>query len=150
MSRTTRRVLAAIVIVLAGVGELVLAGGQVHMCLGPLGMTPIQCAKVTGIVPTTPIAVPVFALAFAFAAVLLAPVRSGRRVQALIAAAAAAGVGAFAFAVLSPRIWTGVDSAGASLSIELPFDGAALVTVLVAAATIGALGWGHVVDRRSG
>jgi hypothetical protein len=150
MSRTARRVLAAIVIVLAGVGELVFAGGQVHMCLGPLGVTPIQCAKVTGIVPTTPIAVPLFALALAFAAVLLAPVRSGRRVQALIAGAAAAGVAAFAFAVLSPRIWTGVDSAGASVSIDLPFDGAALVTVLIAAATVGGLGWVHLVARRSG
>ncbi|MEA2544874.1 MAG: hypothetical protein QOI09_147, partial [Chloroflexota bacterium] len=60
MSRTARRVLAAIVIVLAGVGELVFAGGQVHMCLGPLGVTPIQCVKVTGIVPTTSLAVPLF------------------------------------------------------------------------------------------
>ena len=150
MSRTARRVLAAIVIVLAGVGELVFAGGQVHMCLGPLGVTPIQCAKVTGIVPITSVAVPLFALALAFAAVLLAPVRSGRRVAALIAGAVAAGAAAIAFAVLSPRTWTGVDSAGAPVSIDLPFDGAALVTVIVAAATIGALGWVHLVARRSG
>ena len=150
MSRTARRVLAAIVIVLAGVGELVFAGGQVHMCLGPLGVTPIQCAKVTGIVPITSVAVPLFALALAFAAVLLAPVRSGRRMEALTAAAVAAGAAAIAFGVLSPRTWTGVDSAGAPVSIDLPFDGAALVTVIVAAATIGALGWVHLVARRSG
>jgi hypothetical protein len=71
-------------------------------------------------------------------------------VAALIAGAVAAGAAAIAFAVLSPRTWTGVDSAGAPVSIDLPFDGAALVTVIVAAATIGALGWVHLVARRSG
>jgi hypothetical protein len=150
MSRTRHRVLAAIVIVLAGAGELIFAGGQVAMCLGPLGVTPIQCAKVTGIVPTTPMAVPLFALAIAFAALLLAPVPSGRRVQALLVGAGAAAAASIAFVVLSPRIWTVVDSAGAPVSIDLPFDTAALITVVVIAATIGALGWVHLIARRSG
>jgi len=149
MSSTTRRVLAAIVIVLAGAGELVFAGGQVAMCLGPLGVTPIQCAKVTGIVPTTTIAAPLFALAVAFGALLLAPVPSGRRVQAMTAGAVAAAAAAIAVAILAPRIWTGVDSAGVAVSIDLPFDGAALLTVVIAAATIAALGWVHLVARRS-
>jgi hypothetical protein len=150
MSRLRHRVLAAIVIVIAGVGELIFAGGQVAMCLGPLGVTPIQCARATGIVPTTPIAVPLFALALAIGAMLVAPALSGRRVQALLAGAVAAASGAIAYIVSAPRIWTGVDSAGASVSIDLPFDTPALLTVVVATATIGALGWVHLVARRSG
>ena len=150
MSRLRLRVLAAIAIVVAGIGELIFGGGQVAMCLGPLGVTPIQCAKATGIVPTTPMAVPLFALAIAISAVLVAPVPSGRRVQALRAGAIAAASGAIAFIVAAPRIWTGVDSAGAPVSIDLPFDTPALLSVVVAAATIGALGWIHLVARRSG
>ena len=148
-----RRVLAAILIFVAGVSELVFAGGQVAMCLGPLGVTPIQCAKATGIVPTTPIAVPLFALAIASGVLLLAPVRAGHRRTALVAGAIAAGVAGLAFVVLSPRIWTSVDSAEAPVSIDLPFDVGALATVVVVAATVGALGWAHVVgpalDRRT-
>jgi hypothetical protein len=113
-------------------------------------VTPIQCAKATGIVPTTPMAVPLFALAIAISAVLVAPVPSGRRVQALRAGAIAAASGAIAFIVAAPRIWTGVDSTGAPVSIDLPFDTPALLSVVVAAATIGALGWIHLVARRSG
>jgi hypothetical protein len=140
-----RRDLAAILIFVAGVGVLIFAGGQVAMCLGPLGVTPIQCAKVTGIVPTTPIAVPLFALVIACGVLVLAPVPAGRRRMALAAGAIAAGAAAIAFVVLSPRTWTGVDSAGAPVSIDLPFDVGALATVVVIAATIGALGWVHLV-----
>jgi hypothetical protein len=74
MSRLVRRVLAVVLIAVAGLGELIFGGGNVAMCLGPLNVTPIQCAKVTGIVPTTPIAVPLFALAVAVGAMLLAPI----------------------------------------------------------------------------
>jgi hypothetical protein len=91
-----RRVLAAILIFVAGLGELIFAGGQVAMCLGPLGVTPIQCAKVTGIVPTTPIAVPLFALVIASGVLLLAPVRAGRRRTALVAGAIASGAAGIA------------------------------------------------------
>ena len=48
----SHRVLVAIVILLAGTGAFIFAGGKVAGCLGPLGVTPIQCAKVTGIIPT--------------------------------------------------------------------------------------------------
>jgi hypothetical protein len=37
MRRLRLRVLAAIAIVVAGIGELIFGGGQVAMCLGPLG-----------------------------------------------------------------------------------------------------------------
>lgn len=147
MSHRVRRVLAAILIFVAGIGELVLAGGQVAMCLGPLGVTPIQCAKVTGIVPTTGIGVPLFALAVAVGLLLIAPISAGRRQRALRAGAVAAGGAAIAFA-LWPRTWTGVDSAGAPVSIVRPFDGFGLVTVAIIAATIGALAWAHLVAPR--
>src|SRR5258706_15709997 len=97
-----RRVLAAILIFVAGLGVLVFAGGQVAMCLGPLGVTPIQCAKVTGIVPTTPIAVPLFALAIASGVLLLAPIPAGRRRTAVVAGATPAAAPRTAFFVLSP------------------------------------------------
>ena len=147
MSQRVRRVLAAILIFVAGVGELIFAGGQVSMCLGPLGVTPIQCAEVTGIVPTTPMAVPLFALVVASGVLLLVPIQAGRRSTAVVAGAIAAGAAAIAFAAW-PRTWTGVDSAGAPVSIERPFDNGALATVLVIAATIGALGWAHAVGPR--
>jgi hypothetical protein len=143
-----RRALAAILIFIAAVGELIFAGGQVAMCLGPLGVTPIQCAKATGIVPITPIAVPLFALALASGVLLLAPIPAGRRRTAVVAGAIAAGAAGIAFVVLSPRTWTGVDSAGAPVSIDLPFDIGALATVVVIAATVGALAWAHLVAPR--
>lgn len=142
-----QRVVAAILIFVAGLGELIFAGGQVAMCLGPLGVTPIQCAKVTGILPTTPIAVPLFALVIASGVLLLAPIPAGRHRTALVAGATAAGAAGIAFVVLTPRIWTGVDSARAPVSIDLPFDVGALATVVVIAATFGALGWAHLVGR---
>ena len=144
MSLVVRRILAVFLIVLAGVGELIFGGGQVAMCLGPLNVTAIQCANVTGVVPTTPIGIPVVALAIAVGALLLAPVPANGRPRAILAGAVAAGASVILFAIW-PRTWTGVDSAGGPVSIERPFDGFGLTTVAIIAATVGALTWAHVV-----
>jgi hypothetical protein len=145
VSPLVRRVLAVVLIVVAGMGVLIFGGGQVAMCLGPLNVTAIQCAKVTGIVPATGFGIPLFAVAVAVGVLLLAPVPSGKRRRALHAAAIAAGATAIVFAVW-PRTWTGVDSAGAPVSIERPFDVAGLATVVIIAASVAALAWAHLAS----
>jgi hypothetical protein len=140
------RVAAATFLIFIGVvGELVFGGGHVGTCLGPIGITPIQCARVTRMVPATPIADPLFALAIAVGVLMLAPVPAGRRASALLAGAIGACAGAIAFVALAPRTWTGLGPSGGLESIDLPFDVPALATVVVVVATIGILGWAHAV-----
>jgi hypothetical protein len=140
------RLVAATFLIFVGVvGELAFGGGQVATCLGPIGITPIQCARVTRMVPATPIAAPLFALTIAAGLLLLAPVPAGRRASALLAGAIGACAGAIAFLARAPRTWTGLGSSGSLESIDLPFDAAALATVVVIVATLGILGWAYVV-----
>jgi hypothetical protein len=136
-----RRVLAAAVVVLAGIGALLLAGGRVAGCLGPLGVTPIQCAKATGFVPTVGPGLPVAALAISIGLALLAPIPAGRRRGAIVAGAIGALAAAATFAVAWDRTWTGVDAGGQMLSIDRPLDLEALATAAILAAVGGAEGW---------
>ncbi len=141
MKLSRARISTALVVVLAGLGALVFAGGQVAGCLGPLGVTPIQCAKATGIVPTVGPGLPLCALALLSGVLILVPIPAERRRGATIAAGLAAGIVAVVFAAAWERTWTGVDSAGRLLSIDRPLDLGALAAVAFLAAAAGALGW---------
>jgi hypothetical protein len=145
MKPSRRRVLAAVLVVSAGLGAGLAAGGQVAGCLGPLGVTPIQCAKATGIVPTVGPALPLFTLAAALGTLILVPVPADRRRGTTMAGGLCAVVAAMVFATAWESTWTGVDSAGTMLSIPRPLDLGALAAVAILAATVGALGWAFVV-----
>jgi hypothetical protein len=145
MKPSRRRVLASLVVVLAGLSALVVAGGHVAGCLGPIGVTQIQCAKAMGFIPTVGPGLPLCLLAVALGLLILYPIRAGRRRGATIAAGLAGGVVAAAFATAWERTWTGVDSAGRMLSIDRPLDLGAVAAVAILAATAGGLAWGRVV-----
>jgi hypothetical protein len=73
------RVGVAALLVLLGVTAFGLLGGQIQACLGPLGVTAVQCFKATGVVPDVGIGLPVLALTIAVATIVVAPVPAGRR-----------------------------------------------------------------------
>ncbi len=145
MKPSRRRLAAALGAFLAGVGAFVFAGGQVAGCLGPLGVTPIQCAKALGMVPMVGPGLPLAALGVAAGIAFLVPIPAGRRRGSVIAAGVTAGVAAAGFAALWDHSWTGVNSAGRMLSIDRPLDLGALAAAAVVAGLAGALAWAHVV-----
>ena len=144
----SHRVLVAIVILLTGTGAFIFAGGKVAGCLGPLGVTPIQCAKVTGIIPTIGLGLPVLAATAALAVLILVPTPPGRRRESALAALLGAGVAALAVVMSWERTWTGVDSAGRTISIDRPVDLAVVATAAVLAATAAGLASAFVGQPR--
>ena len=145
MHLSRRRVVGALLLLVAGVATFLFAGGQVSMCLGPLNVTEIQCAKAIGRVPTVGHAPLAAALFTALGALIVAPIPARRRLGAVGAALIAAIGTAVAFVATWESVWTGVDSAGAPVSMDRPLDVDALATAVVVAATLGAMAWAHVV-----
>ena len=145
MKASRRRLVGALVVVLGGLVAPLFAGGRVAGCLGPLGVTEIQCAKALGFVPTVGPWLPLCLLAIAFGLALLFPVPAGQRREAGVAAGLAAGIVAAAFAMTWERTWTGIDSAGRMLSIDRPLDLGAMAAAAILPGVAGALAWGHVV-----
>jgi hypothetical protein len=148
MRITRRRAVGALALVAAAVCGLVFGGGQVGMCLGPLGVTQIQCAKATGIVPTVGPGLPLCTFAAALAVVLIAPIPTSRLRPGVAVGALAAGVAAIVFAATWESTWTGLDSAGRMLAIERPLDLAALATAAIVGFVVGLMGWAHVIAPR--
>ena len=141
MKPSRLRILTSCAVVLSGLSAFLFTGGRVAGCLGPLGVTEIQCAKALGFVPTVGPGLPLSALAVAVGLLLLAPIPAHCRRGAMIVAALAAGIVAASFAMVWERTWTGVDSAGRMLSIDRPLDLGALVAAAVLAAAVGAQAW---------
>jgi hypothetical protein len=146
MKPSRRRVLGAILVVAAGLGGLIFAGGQVGACLGPLGVTPIQCAKALGYVPTVGLGLPFFAAAAALGVLVIVTIPAGQRRGALIAAVVAAGIASVVFSATWVRTWTGVDSAGRMLSVDRPLDFAVAAALAIVAALVAALAWAFVAE----
>jgi hypothetical protein len=95
----------ALLLLLAALAA-VFSGGQVAMCLGPLGVTVVECWAATGVPP---------------------------RLAAAVAAAAALVAGATCLA-LRPATMSGPTSTGKVISINLPLEPALLATAAVAGA----------------
>jgi hypothetical protein len=150
MSPSGHRVPAAVVAIFAGLGAFLFGGGRVAGCLGPLGVTPIQCAKALGFVPTVGPGLPLCLLGVALGLLVLFPIPAGRRLPAVIAGGLSAAVASAAFAAAWDRTWTGVDSTGTILSIDRPLDLGALAAAAILAATAGALVRGRVVASVGG
>ena len=138
MSRDTR-VIVAINLVLLGAAAALFFGGRFGMCLGPLGVTEVQCARATGVVPDIGIGLPVLALTIAVATFVVAPVPVGRRLPVLICGILGGATGGAAFLVLRPRTMEGFDSGGTWISIPRPLDTGALAIAVVFGALLGTI-----------
>jgi hypothetical protein len=147
MSAAVRVLGAGVLVLLGGTAEVFLSG-QYPACLGPLGVTAVQCAKASGVVPQVGIGLPIFALAVAAAAVLVAPRPAGRGRIALFGAILGAVVGGLAFLALRPVTMEGLDSTGAWISIPRPLDLGALATAAVVAAALGVFVLGRIPLNR--
>jgi hypothetical protein len=133
------RLIVAVNLVLLGAIALLFLGGQLGMCLGPLGVTPVQCAQATGVVPDVGIGLPVFALTIAVATFVVVPPPVGRGLPIVFGGILGGAIGGAAFLVLRPLAMEGFDSGGTWISIPRPLDTYALSTAVVVGALLGAI-----------
>ncbi|MCJ7711386.1 MAG: hypothetical protein MUQ32_11235, partial [Chloroflexi bacterium] len=136
---TAARVLVAGILVLLGATAALFFGGQVGMCLGPLGVTAVQCAQATGVVPDVGLGLPFLALMISLATFVIAPVPAGRRLRVLVAGILGGAIGAAAFLALRPLTMEGFDSNGTWISIPRPLDPYVLATAIILAALLGTI-----------
>ncbi len=110
-------------------------------CLGPIGVTGIQCAKATGIYPSVGPGMPILGASLLFAAVVGIP-ESPIGWRRLLVAGAGAGIGIAVYIWLRPTTWSGPTSTGEVITVALPFDLSALVVAgLVGASAALVLDW---------
>lgn len=141
MNRPLRiRLALAVLLIGSGLSAWLFMGVQVGSCLGPLGVTQVQCVEATGIYPTAGWGTPMFAVTLALAANVLLPglMRPGGPVA--IAALGGAAIGASAYLAFRPLRLEGLTSYGEFLSLPLPVDPPAVVAVAVATATASVVG----------
>jgi hypothetical protein len=146
VGRLGARVLIAGLLVLLGGLAPLFFGGQIPMCLGPLGVTGVQCARATGILPNVGVGLPVLALTILVATFVVAPVPAGRRLPVLAGGIIGGAIGGAAFFARRPLTMEGFDSTGTWISIPRPVDTYALTTAVVVGALLGAI----VLRRVSG
>jgi hypothetical protein len=114
----------------------IVLGPQVPMCLGPIGVTAIQCDAALGRTPTAGPALPVIVSIFGAAALLVVGPFRDRRAAA-VGAALGAMIGGGGYLRLRPTEMHGPISNGAVISIALPVDPPALVAAVLAGAVGG-------------
>jgi hypothetical protein len=133
VSRQLRLLLAGGV-VLAGLVAAVTLGGSVARCLGPLGVTGIQCAQASGWYPSVGAGLPALVACLGIAALVAAP---ELRRPAPLAGLLLGGVAASAvYLGLRPTTWTDATSTGQVITLPLPLD----LTALAYVGLLGALG----------
>ena len=133
----TRRLMLGALIVLVGVPvALVFGAGSVGMCLGPVGVTAVECAKVTGQFPTVGLGLPMLAATLVLAMCVLVPVARGDWLRIGASAAAGGVLGGILF-LRQPQTLEGFDSHGQWLSLPRPLDETGLVTAVAPGAALG-------------
>jgi hypothetical protein len=142
------RLAAAAALVVVGAGAVVLLGPPISQCLGPLGVTAIQCARATGWYPSVGLGLPIFVACIVLAGLVANP---ALRRQAAFAGLGLGAVAASAiYLAIRPTIWTGPTSTGEVISLSLPLDGTALAYVALLGAVAGlAIGWFAMRWRRA-
>ena len=126
------------VLLFAGVAALLFLGGRVPQCLGPLGVTAVQCAKASGVIPNAGPGALIFAGLASLALLVAWPVPRMRLRAAAIGTAAATALAIVGYLLLQPRTMEGFDSAGTWISIARPLDSYALVAFAIVAGVLGA------------
>lgn len=144
MTRGVRLLAFVGVLALGFVATIFLVGGQVGSCLGPLGVTEVQCIRASGVAPTVGMALPIILGLVAVAAFALFPVPHHRARAGIVSGVAGAIVGAIAYVVLHPSSMTGATSTGEVITVPLPIDAPALVSVALVGAAGAALLAGHL------
>jgi hypothetical protein len=134
-----KRIALAAGVALVGAFLGLFFGPQHPMCLGPLGVTMVQCASVTGTVPTSGSGPVLFALSVALAVGVLVPGRLLRHREVILGASAAAIAGAFAYLTRRPLTLEGLDSRGHRLAVALPLDVSEVLFAVTLGATAGAV-----------
>jgi len=135
------RVLVAAALVLIGMTATIFLGGERGACLGPLGVTEVECAQTTGIVPSFGIGLPILAVALAGSVFVLAPVSADARVPVIAAGIVGGAIGGLAFLALRPQTMDGLTSSDSWISIARPLDENALATAIVVGAFAGSYLW---------
>lgn len=137
----SNRSTVAIAILVLGVGAALLGGGgPAPRCLGPIGVTVVQCAWATGVLPGVSVGIPIFVVAVAIAALVLWPPSRSRLAIPLIAGIIGAALGSLVYVALWPTTLEGYTSAGQYISIARPPD----LNAFVATASAGAL-FGYLI-----
>jgi hypothetical protein len=135
------RLLVAGALLLLGLTAVLFLTGERGACLGPIGVTEVECAATTGIVTTLGFGVPAF-FASVFAAVLvLSPMAAQAGLRVLPAAIFGGLTAGLAFVALRPVTMEGLTWSGSWASIPRPLDPGALATAMVLGAFVGALVW---------
>lgn len=148
MSHHSRLVVAAIVVLLGAPVALMFGGGGVAMCLGPLNVTEVECAKHTGLFSNVGLGTPGLALTLTLALYVLLPVGPRERLGAIATTAIGAVAGGALFLALWPRTLEGLDSKGQWLSVPRPLDTWALLTAVIVGAAVGfAVAAAHALIR---
>jgi hypothetical protein len=137
--RSTRQILAVVAIAFGAFAVLYAGGTRIGPCLGPLGVTVVQCARASGVFPDVGIGVPIAVLAVAVAALLLAAPARSRWLWSSMAALVGAGAAAIGFVIVAPRTMEGFISSGEFISIPRPVDQNALASLAFAGALIAFL-----------
>ena len=144
------RWLAALGIIGLGLLAAVFLGSPISQCLGPLGVTGIECARATGIFPTVGVGLPVLALSALIAVSIAVPGLLRHIGRAGLAAAFGAGIAAIAYLLARPTTWTDSISTGEVIMVSLPFDAAALVTAAILGSVAALLGGRFLEQARRG
>jgi hypothetical protein len=145
-----QRWMAASIVLAAGLFLRLFYGTQNPGCLGPLGVTHVQCVAVSGVAPTVWWG-PAFLVVAVFAAAWIAwPIKRGRWVASLIAAILGFATGAAIYLAARPRVLEGPTSTGEHLTVLLPVDRFALLAAGLAGAALLAFLVGHIpIPRRT-
>ena len=138
MSRSARILVVAVLVVLGAIAVPFL-GTRIQMCLGPIGVTAVQCAQASGGVPEVDLGLPLLELMILLATVVIVPVPAGRRLRVLVAGVLGGAIGAAAFLALRPLTMEGFASNGTWISIPLPLDPYALATAIIMGALLGTI-----------
>ena len=138
---TRRRLEVAAALVLVGLVVAVFGGTEVGGCLGPLGVTEIECMRASGRRPTTGLGALVLAIAACAAALIALPIGRAHRHGAIVAAAGAAAVAAIGYHLFRPISMTGPTSTGEVITVDVPIDLRALLAVVVIGGTAAAVLW---------
>jgi hypothetical protein len=137
------RVAWAVLILAIGTVAALLFGNQYPGCLGPIGVTHVECIEITGIAPTVYWRPTIAIVAVTAALLVIRPVSRDRWSVSAIAGIFGAIVGAGIHLVTRERTVTGPTSTGETISLLLPVDPYAFLAAALMGAVILALvvGW---------
>jgi hypothetical protein len=146
----TGRTAWAFLVLAAGAAAAVLLPAPIAGCLGPLGVTAIQCAEATGVLPSVSPGLIALSAAALLAALIAIPDPAGSWPRRVAAAGTGAAVGMLGYVLLRPTTWTDLTSTGSTVTLALPFDTGGLAVAGLVGATAGLLvAWVGASDRRA-